>query len=74
MITRLGGVQSPRIKIFSHDGGIAPIDFVTLEGMVNNFFLANPSYLLVNIDYEMFERIQPSPDLYTKVVVVTYKT
>ena len=74
MITRLGGVQNPRVKIFSHDGGISPTDFTALEDMVNNFFIANPTYLIVAIDYEMFERIQPSPDLYTKVVVVTYKS
>jgi len=74
MITRLSGVQNPRIKIFSQDGGVSPADFGALETAVNTFFSGNSTYQIVDIQYAMFERIQPSPDLYTKVVVVTYKT
>lgn len=73
-ITNLNGVQNLRVKFFSHDGGIAPADFLVLENAVNSFLIANPSFRVFDIRYEMFERTQPSPDLYTKVVVLTYKT
>lgn len=72
-ITNLQGVSNPRVKFFSHDGGVSPADFTILETAVNAFFIANPTYRIFAINYEMFERTQPSPDLYTKVVVVTYK-
>ena len=69
-ITRLGGVQGPQIKMFFVDGGIDPI---LLEGTVNSWILANPSVVVFDIDYQLIERVDPNPNLYTHSCMVVYK-
>jgi len=73
MITRLAGISNVRVKFFSHDGGISQADFTALELEVNTWISLNPTAVIYDIEYELIERVQPSPDLYTKTVMVTYR-
>lgn len=69
-ITREMGVQGPQIKMFFADGGVDPN---LLETLVNTWLTANFDKVIFDINYELIERVQPSPDLYTHSCMVVYK-
>lgn len=72
ILDKASGVAGSQVKIFSHDGNVTQDDFTALENSVNTWLLANPTHKVFATDFHIIERVAPSPDLYTKVVLVHY--